>query len=89
MKPIDFEGSNCTYGEGQPQYLPLPVCRDASPEVRVTSCWELDEQEMQVLMAQVERGEKPRVWLTMATWGEALQPVLLTVERPEIAKVES
>lgn len=25
MKPIDFEGTNCIYGKGQEEYMPLPA----------------------------------------------------------------
>ena len=46
MKPIDFVGSNCVYAKDQPEYLPLPVLRDSSPEVRVLSCWEFEDRDM-------------------------------------------
>jgi len=89
MKPIDFEGSNCTYAKDQPEYLPLPVCRDSSDEVRVMSCWELDEADVEVFKAQLERGEMPRLWLVTVTWGAALQPVGLSVTRPVVRSMES
>lgn len=89
MKPVDFEGSNCVYAKDQPPYLPLPVCRDATPEVKVMSCWELEEEDVLVVQKALAAGERPVVWLTMLTFGEPLQPVVLTAVRPEIKVVES
>lgn len=78
MKPIKFEHSNVEYGKNQPQYLPLPAYKDK--EGYVTSCWSLSFFErMQVLFTG-------RVYLTLGTFNEPIQPQRLHLDFDPIEK---
>lgn len=78
MKPVAFAEQNCVYGEGQAEYMPLPANVSAGPERAVTTCWQLSEEDMQ----ELERNGG-RIWLQQLTFGEALQPQLVTTAKPE------
>ena len=74
MKPIPFPGQNMVYAEDQPEYLPLPVCREL--DGTVTSCWFFSWRErVRVLFPG-------RIWLTQLTFNGPLQPVAMRVENP-------
>lgn len=79
MRPVVFAEQNVVYGEGQDEYLPLPVHRSADTEVIVTSCWQLSDEDM----AELKRNGG-RVWLQQMTFGGALQPQLVSVIKPEM-----
>jgi hypothetical protein len=67
-----FAGVNGTYAKDQPEYLPLPAHRAA--DGTVTSCWSLTWRErLQVLRTG-------RLYISMLTFGEPLQPLLPSVE---------
>lgn len=55
MKPIEFEGQNVVYAKDQPEYNPLPAYKDA--EGTVTTCWELDPEDL----VQINKSRK--IWL--------------------------
>lgn len=74
MRPIEFEEQNCIYAKDQPEYLPLPAHR--TEDGQVTSCWELDEDEIQ----QIIRDKK--IYLTLLTFGDPLQPIMISVVNP-------
>lgn len=74
MKPIDFPERNVVYGEGQPEYIPLPACR--FPEGRVVTCWQLTAEEIATVM------RTGRLWLTQLTFHTPLQPIMPQAERP-------
>ena len=74
--PIPFEGQNCVIAEDQPEYIPLPALVVDPEECRVISCWELTPEEV------VKVIETRQIWLSQLTFGNALQPQLLTVDRP-------
>lgn len=74
MKPVKFKDQNIVMGENQSDYIPLPAHR--SDDGVVTSCWELDEDELAAI--QVSK----RILLKQHAFNQsALQPVQLTVER--------
>lgn len=75
MQPKKFNEVNVIYGEGQPEYLPLPAHKTESGEV--TTCWELSPEEKK----QVQ--ETGVIWLSMLTFNHPLQPVLLKTEKPD------
>lgn len=75
MKAKKFNEVNVIYGEGQPEYLPLPAHKTEAGEV--TTCWELSPEEIK----QVQ--ETGVIWLSMLTFNQPLQPVLLRTEKPE------
>jgi len=72
MRPINFVGVNCVYGEDQPEYLPLPVCKML--DGKVTSVWKLSDEERD----QIANGAV--VCLCQSTFNQALQPVNLWVD---------
>jgi hypothetical protein len=70
MKPITFEGSNTICGADQPEYLPLPCKR---VENGLQSCWQLSFKErVKILFTG-------RIFLTLLTFGKAIQPSKLEV----------
>ena len=73
MKPIDFEGANCIYGKDQPEYMPLPAKK--KEDGTVLTCWELSPEDI----AEIERTGV--IWLSMLTFNQALQPVLLSATK--------
>lgn len=81
MKPVEFEGMNCIYAKNQPKYLPLPAHRTATGEV--ISCWELSEDEIKQVL------EIGKIYLTLLTFNQPLQPILMSVLKPEIGEVEN
>jgi hypothetical protein len=66
--------SEVVFAKDQPQYIPLPAHR--APDGDVTTRWRLSWKER----AQVALfGD---VWLTVLTFNDPLQPVLLMTEEP-------
>jgi hypothetical protein len=81
MKPIEFEEQNCVYAEDQPEYLPLPVFKEKGEEGAVTSCWALTWRAL-TWRERLRLLWTGRVWLTVWTFNEPLQPQLLRVNYP-------
>lgn len=79
MKPIKFLETNAIYGEGQPQYEPLPVL--LFPNGQVISCWQLSEEEKKRV------AETGQIWLSQLTFNRPLQPVFMTVEKADLVKI--
>lgn len=73
MKAIKFEGHNKIYGANQPQYNPLPAMLSNDIEGTVTTCWELSDEELEIV------NRMRCVYLRQLTFRSALQPVLLFV----------
>lgn len=79
MKPIKFDGANVVFGANQPEYQPLPAERRGNPGTgEIVTCWKLSPDELKKI---VETGQ---IWLSLLTFGQPLQPVLLSVEKPDI-----
>lgn len=77
MKPTEFEGHNVVFAKDQPEYKPLPAFRDPKdPNGEVTTCWELSENDLKKI------NETGKIYLSMWTFNNPLQPVRLTVENP-------
>jgi len=74
MKPIEFEEVNVVYGANQKEYIPLPCHR--TPEGEATMCMQLSEEELK----QVQ--ETGHIWVTLLTFNQALQPILLSSTKP-------
>ena len=77
MKPIEFEGSNVVYGENQPEYQPLPALKRKGNSGEIVTCWELSPDELKQIQ------ETGKIWVSMLTFGQPLQPVLVSVDKPE------
>ena len=73
MKPIKFEGQNCTYAEDQPEYLPLPAYK--TKDGKVVSCWEFSFREKLKLLF----GHKLFLWVS--TFNAPLQPLLPMISK--------
>lgn len=74
MKPVNFEGCNTVFADGQPDYIPLPG--HVSVSWRVTTCWQCSFWErIQILFTG-------RVWLATLTFGAPLQPVRIDAKKP-------
>lgn len=81
MQTVPFPESNITFAKDQPQYQPLPAHMantDLGPQA--TFCWQLTPEEIQELIAN-----GGRIWHQVLTFGKPLQPVRLTVTKPELA----
>ena len=79
MKPIKFDGANVVFGANQPEYHPLPAERRGNPGTgEIVTCWEFSPDELKKI------AETGQIWLSLLTFGQPLQPVLLSVEKPDI-----
>jgi hypothetical protein len=74
MKPSKFHGSNITFAENQPEYLPLPAYRTS--DGTVTTAWKMS------LWERVKVLFTGTIYLQMLTFNHPLQPVLLTTTNP-------
>jgi hypothetical protein len=73
VQPRTFPAATHLAADNQPEYLLLPVLRE---ETITHSCWELTDQEMELL-------KKTRcVWVSQLTMLGPIQPLKLAVERP-------
>ena len=73
MSPERFAESNTTFAESQPEYIPLPAWTDGR---EVISCWRLTWRERVVLLLG------GRLWHRTLTFGQPLQPQLITTDHP-------
>ena len=79
MEPITFDGANIIYGANQPEYKPLPAEWRGKPETgEIVTCWELSPDEIKRIQ------ETGKIWLSVLTFGQPLQPVLLAVDKPDV-----
>lgn len=64
------------FGAGQPQYVPLPAvrCTDGT----VITRWKLNEAE------RIKIAVTGEIYLTILTFGEQLQPVVLSADEPKV-----
>lgn len=81
MESIDFPGANCKIAEGQSEYVTLHAkarLAFVTPEkqaITLTFCWRLSWRERLALLL----GGK--LWHSVLTFGDNLQPQFLSVER--------
>ena len=64
------------FGEGQPQYQPLPALRCNDEAHTVVSRWRLTFAE------RIRVAIFGDIWLSLMTFGQPIQPSLLTVTVP-------
>jgi type II secretory pathway component PulM len=80
VKLVRFPGHNMVAAENQPQYLQLPAYRE--PEYgknldgELTCCWQLSWRERLRLLWS------GKVWHTVLTFWDPLQPQMLSTRRP-------
>lgn len=79
MHPIEFNGHNTFFAKNQREYLPLPAFRYPNDNTgKVLFCWKLSWKErLKVLISG-------KLWHTVLTFNEPLQPQLLVDTKPEI-----
>ena len=82
MKPIEPNVSipegwrYVVYAKDQKEYLPLPTISENAFQGHVVSCWGLTWRErLQIFFFG-------RLWLTLMTFHNPLQPIILTTEFP-------
>ncbi|UVS11736.1 hypothetical protein NXX51_17660 [Bacteroides thetaiotaomicron] len=76
MKPKKFQEANVVYGEGQPEYKPLPAHK--TKEGQAIFCFELDEAERKKI---AETGE---LWVSLLTFNQPLQPIFITINKSDL-----
>ena len=76
MKPIKFKGHNVVFAENQEEYQPLPAFYDQ--DGTVISCWKLSFRERLKMLFT------GKLWMSMLTFGNPLQPQYPTVNRKEV-----
>ena len=77
MEPIKFDGANVVYGANQPEYKPLPAEMRPGRSGEIVTCWELSPDELKQIQ------ETGKIWVSLLTFGQPLQPVLVSVDKPE------
>lgn len=77
MKAIKFKGHNLVLAEDQPQYQPLPVCNERTPEGSMVCCWKLSIWER---LKTIFTG---RLFFRQLTFGQPFQPILPMTEWKE------
>ena len=78
MEPIKFDGANVVYGANQPEYIPLPAEKRPGRSGEIVTCWELNPNEKKIIQ------ETGKIWLSVLTFGQPLQPLLLTIDKPDV-----
>jgi len=79
MKPIEFPEANVTFAKDQPEYEPLPAYKKPDdPQGLVVVKFELSPEEMGAIF------ESGTIYLSMLTFNQPLQPIRLSVLKPEI-----
>lgn len=78
MEPVHFDGENVVFGENQPEYIPLPAERVGKPQTgQIITCWSLSPEELERVR------ETGQIYVSLLTFGQPLQPILVTVDKPE------
>lgn len=76
MKLIEFPEQTLVIAKDQPQYHPMPAHLVRNKEVTIICCWKLTLWERIIILFT------GKMWHNMMTFGNKLQPQLLTVEKP-------
>lgn len=77
MKPFEFPSENVVFVKDQPEYMPLPAMEIPNdPQGLITTKWQLSPEELERIK------ETRTIHLSMLTFNQPLQPVLLTVDLP-------
>jgi len=77
MRPIKPHGYDAVFGQGQDEYIPLPVYRHDDSWKCVSACWYLNWRErIKVLFTG-------RIYTTLPTFGKPLTPQKVAVDNPK------
>lgn len=78
MQPLKFDTANVVFAANQPEYEPLPAEYRGGKSGEILTCWELSPDELKRIQ------ETGKIWLAVLTFGQPLQPVYLSVEKPDL-----
>lgn len=78
MELTEFPEQTVVYAKHQSEYKPLPAHRYEDKAGRITCCWKLTWRERFKLLVT------GRLWHDILTFDNALQPQLLSVDKPEM-----
>ena len=82
MKPIEFPEHNTVYAKDQPEYIPLPVFKDNSPECHCVSCLQLSFTErLRILFTG-------KLWVNLMTFNKPLTPCFFTTKKSDVLVTE-
>jgi len=74
---VEFPGVNVVFAKDQPEYMPLPAMKIPNdPQGLIITKWQLSPEELERIK------ETGTIHLSMLTFNQPLQPVLLTVDLP-------
>jgi len=76
MKPIQFNQVNTVFGADQPEYQPLPAHK--STEGDVTTCWELTDEEIEVIK------NTKKIFISLKTFNQPIQPMYASTDINEV-----
>lgn len=75
MEPVEFPGVNVVFAKYQQEYIPLPAMKVPNdPQGIIITKWKLSPEELERVK------ETGTIHLSMMTFNQPLQPVLLTVD---------
>lgn len=84
MEPIKIDdakacGTTVVFGANQPEYIPLPAERVGKPQTgQINTCWALSPDELKRVQ------ETGVIYVSLLTFGQPLQPVLVSVDYPDV-----
>lgn len=79
MEPIKIDGVNIVFGAEQPEYQPMPAIRVGNPRTgQIIVCWKFSPEELKRVQ------ETGVIFVSLLTFGQPLQPVLVSVDKPDI-----
>lgn len=82
MTPSKFPQSNGSAGDGQAQYLTVPLFYEEGLEGRITTLWRADWRERWKFLFTGE------LWLQQLTFGKQIQPQKPSVDTPFVNTIE-
>lgn len=83
MEPIKFDGVNAVFGANQPEYKPLSAERVGKPQTgQINTCWALSPDELKRVQ------ETGVIFVSLLTFGLPLQPMLVSVDKPDVTDPE-
>jgi hypothetical protein len=83
MNLVEFPEQTIVIAKDQPQYRPMPAHQYAHDAPgRIVCCWQLTWRERLVVLFL------GRIWHQVLTFNQALQPQLLMVDKPAMARPE-
>jgi hypothetical protein len=76
MQAIEFDEVNCVFAKDQDEYTELPAY--LSKDGEMVSCFKLSPLELAKI------NESGLLWVSVLTFNNPLQPLLLSTDKPEL-----